>query len=397
MAKALVQIQAMWADDASLDLREPIRVPAGHQRVTFHFAGLSLAMNERVRYRYRLDGFDRAWSAMTAARDAVYTNLGPGTYQFRVMATNGEGLWNGTEAALGFAIAPALWQTNAFRLAVLLACAVGTWALLRLRTRQVARQISGRFEERLAERTRIAQELHDTLLQGLVSASMQLHVAAEQVPAELPVKKSIDRVLRLMETVVGEGRNAVKGLRSSVSSRDDLEQALSRVPEELGIPQESNFRVIIEGAPRPVQPVMRDELYRIGREAVVNALRHSGAQNVEVQLEYGSDELRMLVRDDGCGIDPQVLESGREGHWGIPGMRERAGRVGAVLRLWSRAAAGTEVELSIPGRLAFESPTPGHPLSWVTTWLRRRRAPSASSRIGRAAIPSDDESGGPTR
>jgi signal transduction histidine kinase/ligand-binding sensor domain-containing protein len=369
---ALVQIQAVTADDASLDLSAPIRIPAGRQRVAFRFAGLSLATNERVRYRYKLVGFDRGWSAPTAARDAVYTNLGPGPYQFVVMASNGEGRWNGREATVGFLIAPALWQTTWFRLSALLACAAGAWALIRLRTRQLARQLSGRFEERLAERTRIAQELHDTLLQGLVSASMQLHVASEQVPADLPAKASIGRVLKLMETVVGEGRNAVRGLRSSASPLDDLEEAFSRVPQELGIPQESSFRVIVEGAPRPLQPVLRDEVYRIGREALVNAFRHARAENVELQLEYGPGELRMLVRDDGCGMDQEVLESGREGHWGLPGMRERALRVGASLRLWSRADAGTEVELSVPGELAFPSLPPGRPWRWLTAWLRRK-------------------------
>ena len=212
-----------------------------------------------------------------------------------------------------------------------------------------------RLEERAAERTRIAQDLHDTVLQSVASAAMQLDVALDQLPANSPAKLRLSRVLELMRHVMEEGRNAVRGLRSSTSDSDDLGQAFSRIPQDLGIEVRIDFRVIVLGSPRRLRPLIRDEVYHIGRELLVNAFRHSRASRIEVELDYVRKRFRMVVRDDGCGIDPQVLHAGREGHWGLPGIRERAERVGARLRVWSRAAAGTEVALSIPGSVAFES------------------------------------------
>jgi signal transduction histidine kinase len=225
-----------------------------------------------------------------------------------------------------------------------------------------------RFEERLAERTRIAQELHDTLLQGFLSASMQLHVAADHVPRDSPAKPMLGSVLKLIEQVIEEGRNAIRGIRVSDRRSLDLEQAFTRLRDELeaqpanGVSpeKETGFRVIVEGRPRALHPILRDEAYRIGREALVNAYRHARADNIEVELEYTDRHVRIFVRDDGCGIDPQILSAGRDGHWGLTGMRERAERIGARLRVRSAASSGTEVELFIPGQIAFESQSAGH-------------------------------------
>ena len=199
------------------------------------------------------------------------------------------------------------------------------------RSRPILREMHARLEERLAERTRIAQDLHDTVLQGFLSASMQLHVAVDQLPANSPVKLRLSSVLELMRHVMEEGRNVVRGLRSSNTDSHDLEQAFSRIPQELGIEEQVDFRIIVLGSARLLHPVIRDEVYRIGREALVNAFRHSRASRIEVELEYAAKRFRIVVRDNGCGIDPQVLHSGRDGHWGLPGIRERAERVGAAV------------------------------------------------------------------
>ena len=210
-----------------------------------------------------------------------------------------------------------------------------------------------RLEERLAERTRIAQDLHDTVLQGIVSAAMQLHVAVDQLPTNSPATLRLGRVLELMRDAIEDGRNAIRGLRSSDSGSDDLGQEFSRIPQDLGIEVQIDFRVIVLGSARKLRPLIRDEVYHIGRELLVNAFRHSRASCIEVELDYAPKRFRMVVRDNGCGIDPQMLHAGREGHWGLPGMRERAERMGARLRVWSRAAAGTEVVLSVPNSIAF--------------------------------------------
>jgi signal transduction histidine kinase len=224
------------------------------------------------------------------------------------------------------------------------------------RLRSTFGEMRARLEERVAERIRIAEDLHDTVLQGILSAAMQLDVAVDQLPANSAAKLRLSRVRELITRAMEEGRNAVRGLRSSTSGFDDLGQAFSRIPQDLlGIEAQIDFRIILLGTARKLRPLIHDEVYHIGRELLVNAFRHSGASCIEVELEYGPKRFRMVVRDDGRGINPQVLRAGREGHWGLAGMRERAERVGAGLAAWSRAAAGTEVALSVPNSIAFES------------------------------------------
>ena len=370
---ALAQIEDVAADAAALDLRaDTVRVPAGAQRIRVSFTGLSFAVPERVRFRFRLDGFDRAWSEPGAARQTVYTNLPPGPYRFRVTASNSDGAWTGREATLSFIVSPAYWQTTWFRFSIAVLVLAGAWGLYRLRLLQLSRRLTVRFEERLAERTRIAQDLHDTLLQGFLSASMQLHVVADRVADDSPAKAPLARVLQLMTQVVEEGRNAVRGLRSTSAEVDDLEQAFCRIPAEVASEREVLFRVIVEGQPRRLHPLIRDDVHRIGREAAMNAYRHAEAAHIEVELEYTSRHLRLLVRDDGRGIDEEVLRSGRDGHWGLSGMRERAERIGARLEVWSRAGAGSEVALLVPNHVAFqESAASDARASWWRRLLRR--------------------------
>jgi signal transduction histidine kinase len=222
------------------------------------------------------------------------------------------------------------------------------WAITR-------RIILLRLEERIEERTRIARELHDTLLQGVISASMQLHIAVDSLPVDSPSRPAFARILQLTGQVIDDGRNAVRGFRATDIESHELGGALSRVPQELNFQDETDFRVIIEGHPQPLHPVIRDEVYAISREALVNALRHSKAAHIRIDLEYSTGQLRVLVRDDGCGIDKAVQATGRDGHWGLSGMRERAHRIGGKLKVLSRVGAGTEVELRVPGEIAFES------------------------------------------
>ena len=207
---------------------------------------------------------------------------------------------------------------------------------------------------RLEERTRIAQELHDTLLQSFLSASMQLNVVLDSVPSDSLVRPKLDWVLQLMNRGIDEGRNTIQGLRSSDSRTLDLVLALSLVRQELAVQPDIDFRVTVKGGQRPLSPHIRHEIYRIGREALVNAFCHSQGKCVECELEYADNDLLMRVRDDGCGIDDQVLRSGREGHWGLAGMRERAARIGGRLEIRSDGNGGTEVQLSIPGSIAFQ-------------------------------------------
>jgi signal transduction histidine kinase/ligand-binding sensor domain-containing protein len=371
-APALVHIEGITADGSAIRLQSGMRIPAAHQRFTFSYTGLSLSVPERVRFRYRLDGFDRDWSEPVTEREATYTNLDARPYRFRVMASNSDGLWNSVESAMQFEIAPVFWQTWWFRLAGILMIGVATLVFFRLRLMRLTKQMNMRFEERLAERTRIAQELHDTLLQGFLSASMQLDVANDRLAADSPAKPLVGRVLELMGLVIEEGRNAVRGLRSSKLNSPDLEQAFSQIRKEFPVQPQTEFRVIVEGTPRPLRSVIRDEVYLIGREALLNAFRHAHASDIEVELEYAASHLRVFVRDNGGGIDTQVLRSGRDGHWGLPGMKERTERIGGKLRVLSRAVAGTEVELSVPGQIAFEFRSEYHSDGWLSRLSRRK-------------------------
>jgi PAS domain S-box-containing protein len=209
---------------------------------------------------------------------------------------------------------------------------------------------------RLEERTRIAQELHDTLLQTFLSASMQLSTALDDIPPNSPVKPQLDRIHQIMNQGIAEGRNTIRDLRSSDSHTLDLVLALSRVQQELAIQRDIDFRVVVAGRQQPLRPSVQHETYCIGKEALLNAYRHSRANRVEFELEYTDTGLRMRIRDNGSGIDPHVLQAGRDGHWGLLGMRERATRIGGQLEISSSANAGTEVRLSIPNGIAFPGP-----------------------------------------
>jgi signal transduction histidine kinase len=330
-----------------------------------------LAARERSRFRYKLDGSDQGWSETVASRQVVYNHLGPGTYLFRIVASNSLGLWNGPETSVPFVIEPAFWQTWWFRVICFAWCCLAILALYRLRIHQLTNRLNVGFQERLAERTRIAQELHDTLLQGVLSASLQLDVAEDQLPADSPAKPLLKRVLQLMGAVTEEGRNALRGLRTTEMDHQSLETAFSRLRQEFPLDSKTDFRVIADSVTRPVRPMIRDEVYRIGREVLVNAFKHASANRIEVEVEYASRQLRVTVRDDGIGIDPHILHSGREGHWGLIGIRERSKRIGATLRLRSRTGAGTEVDLTVPGSIAFDDSNGATP-KWLR-WLSRER------------------------
>jgi signal transduction histidine kinase/ligand-binding sensor domain-containing protein len=353
-----VIITAVTSNGKTYDDSNTIDLPAQNDNLEIDYTALSLAIPERVLFRYKLDGVDRDWQNVGTRREAYYTKIRPGRYVFHVIACNNDGVWNQTGATLDLNVAPAWFQTIWFSILCVACVILLAAAFYRLRMRQVAASINARFDERLAERTRIAQELHDTLLQGFLSASMQVDVAADRLPPDSPVKALLDRALQVMRQVIDESRNAVRGLRLSHNSSLDLEQAFATIQQEFDTgnsPQQGlEFRIVSEGQRRPLHPLLRDEVYRIGREAVTNAFRHAHANRIEVELKYSSHQFQLRVSDDGCGIERGILLQGRDGHWGLPGMRERADRIGARLHVFSKPSAGTEVELSIPGRVAFQ-------------------------------------------
>ena len=280
---------------------------------------------------------------------------------------------------------PVFWQTWWFLLGSAFVFAIVVGTIFRVRMERMARQLKLRVEERVAERSRIAQELHDTLLQDFLSISMQLHVANDQLADDSPAKPVVTRVLGLMGRVIEEARNTVQGLRSSNWGSQDLEQALSRVPKELAVTQRARFRVIVEGTPRPLRPVIGDDIYLIGREAIANAFCHAGANDIECELSYDSNYVRLLVRDNGRGIDGDSLRSGHEGQSGLSAMRDRTDKIGAKLKVLSRSAAGTEIELSVPSEAAYLAPDDAWSVRWFSR-LNSQKTNGADSSIGRGQV-----------
>jgi len=355
-APAIVQVQTISADGSPVPIEGPVHIPGGDHRVTFGFAGLSMSVPESVRFRYRLDKYDSQWSDPTSLREAGYTNLEPGTYRFRVVASNPDGVWNGTEAAIAVEVDPMWWQTWWLRMGVVMACGGAIIAYIRFRMQRLTSRLSLRFEERLAERTRIARDLHDTLLQSFHGLMFRYQAARNMLPRRPEeAMEALDGALGRTEQAIAEGRDAIHNLRASTTVTNELAQAVTALGNEMSRESSNSarFHLAVEGSPHELHPILRDEVYAIAREAVRNAFRHAQAHDIEVEIRYNASSFRLRVRDDGRGIDPAIAAEGRAGHYGVPGMRERAKRIGGKLDVWTKTGAGTEVELSIPGSIAY--------------------------------------------
>jgi signal transduction histidine kinase/ligand-binding sensor domain-containing protein len=358
-----IHIEQITADrktyEAPSDANRRLPLPALVRDLEIDYTALSLVAAEKVLFRYRLEGWDQDWQDVGNRRQAFYSNLPPRDYRFRVAACNNSGVWNETGATFDFSIAPAYYQTTWFRLSCAAAFLALLGALYQLRLKQVARQFNMRMEERVNERTRIARDLHDTLLQSFQGVLLKFHAVSFMLP-DRPAEagKMLEGVIEQARQSIAEGRDAVQGLRSSTVITNDLARAITRLGEELATDQTSGnppgFRVHVEGASRDLAPLVRDEVYRIAGEALRNAFRHARAARIEVEIRYDHRQFRLRVRDDGKGLEPKVLsEGGRAGHHGLPGMHERAKLVGGKLAIWSKLDSGTEAELTIPAAVAY--------------------------------------------
>lgn len=248
---------------------------------------------------------------------------------------------------------PVFWQKWWFRVSAGLAFVLTLLALYRRRLRRLTRQLNLRFEERLAERTRIARELHDTLLQDVLSLSMQLHVVVDNLPDDSAARNQLRHIQQLIGRVVDEGRNTLRGLRTDGGASTELNDAFSLIPQDLDSRRQIDYRVTIRGSPRPLHPIIRDEVYGIGQEALVDAFRRPGATAVGVEIDYSKARLRVLVRADGAGPGSHAQGARPEISPDLSRMRERAVKIGGRLKVRNRPAAGIEVELSVPGDVAF--------------------------------------------
>lgn len=350
-----VMIESLTADGARVDGAASPELAADTKRVVIDYTALSLSAPESLHFRYRLDGYDTGWQDAGRQRQAVYTGLDAGRYRFRVIADSQDGVPSAQEAQVAFSIPPVFYRRPLFLvLASLLAGAI-FWLVYRMELRRSAEQLRARLEERHGERERIARELHDTLLQGVQGLMLRFQAVADMIPENQPARRSLEQALDRADQVLEEGRDRVRDLRRRGGRNDDLADALAAVGAECRrTVGQATFGLTVKGSTSPLQLLVRDEAYRIGHEAIVNAYAHANAKRVQVEIVHSPRMLRLSVVDDGCGIDPSYLTPiGRPDHWGLRGMHERAHKIGATLEVISAPGRGTEIRLVVKASLAY--------------------------------------------
>jgi signal transduction histidine kinase/ligand-binding sensor domain-containing protein len=357
-----VYVESVTADHTQYAGQDGLRLPALVRDIQIDYTSPSFSIPKKVNFRYRLESNDSNWQDAGTRRQAFYTNLRPGQYRFTVIASDGNGLWNMQGATLQFSVAPAWFQTMWLRTL----CVVAFFALLgglyQMRLRQVRHQFNVSLEARVSERTRIARELHDTLLQSFNALLLRFQTAADLLstrPDE--ARRALESTIDQTAQALIEGRDAVQQLRSTNQGSNDLVGALGSLGKALAADGSNReppaFRLEVEGTPQDLLPITRDEVYRIAGEALRNAFRHARARQVEVEIRYDRQQLRLRIRDDGRGIDPQFLRSDDlSKHYGLRGMQERAQLLRGTLTIWSELNSGTEIDLTVPSSGAYTKP-----------------------------------------
>jgi signal transduction histidine kinase len=349
-----VHVLELTADGRSVAAANGLKITPHTRNLQISYTGISLSEPRKVRFRYRLEGFEPGWQDAGTRRNAFYTNLRPGHYRFQVLAANNDGIWNETGDSITFELLPAFYQTLWFLVLCIFVISSLAFMLYRVRVRSAAREVQARFEERMSERTRIAQDLHDNLVQEMTGISLQLEIADEVTPLGSTAKGPLQRALNLSRTALANGRSALHILRQRPFSAADIEGTLRDTVQSMTGSQ-GGIQIIRSGTESPIQPAPGEEMIQIVREALRNAIRHAGQNNVIVNSEYGDHYHQLTVHDNGPGISEGILQGGRPGHFGIAGMRERAERIGASLAVSSSPSTGTQWILRVPAQIAYEA------------------------------------------
>lgn len=339
-------------------------LPPGTHHVELRFDSISLASPEKIRFQYRMDGVDPVWLDADNSLTAVYNRIPIGTHAFRIRASNSAGVWDRSGISFPVTQKPYFYQTGWFRLVVAMALVLTLTGAYRLHLYQLRAQMHARLDERVLERTRVARELHDTLLGTFQELLLMFHAVSMLPGRPVEAKQRLEDAVDRAAQPITEGRDAVQGFRTSTIERNDLAEAIRTLGEELAAdPTNQNavaFCVAVEGKSRNLRPIVRDEVYRIAAEGIRNAFRHANAKRIEVEIRYDDRQLFVKVRDNGKGIDGKFFsDDGREGHYGLRGMRERAKFIGGQLTVRSEPGSGTEVELSIPTVRVYIASTEG--------------------------------------
>jgi signal transduction histidine kinase len=350
-----VTIEGLFSGGRAYSLAHEAELPAHTTDFEVDYTALSLSMPSRVHFKYKLDGVDIDWKDAGTRRQAFYTNVPPGHHAFHVIAANEDGLWNETGATAGLLLLPAFYQTRWFYTLCAIAVVALLWGLYRVRLQQLNHQFRTRMSVRLRERERIARELHDTLLQSTQGLILVFQGFAGRLVNADPMRTEMEAALDQADQLLNEARDGVSDIRNTDIGAD-LPQAISRLGNEILAAAPVQFKAFVTGSPQPLVPAIAEDMHRIGREALTNIVNHAHATEIEVELAYDAKEMRLRVRDNGKGVDADVLKAGaRQGHFGLQGMRERAKRMGADLNIWSGVGAGTEVELKVPAQIAYHS------------------------------------------
>ncbi|SEG37010.1 ligand-binding sensor domain-containing protein [Bryocella elongata] len=366
---AAPQIQSVETDAGPVPMGSGALIPAGSRRVVFHYTGIYLRDPTRIQFRYQLENFDEGWSAPTGEHAAVYTNLAPGTYRFRVMATNGNGSWDAIDSTQTITVRPLLWQSWPFKIAFFVSfLLLGVW-IYRARIHFLISQANMRSEERLIERTAIARELHDTLLQSFHALILFFQMGVDQIPEDTAARGLLEDALKQSDDIMREGRERLVSLRATMAS-PELNRIFAAACETLYQLYPCEYTITVQGEPRAMQAIAQEELAYLGREALNNAFRHAKATRIEVWLYYKPERFRIIISDNGQGIPDAVMRFGaREGHWGLTGMRERARKIGANFHLHTRPDTGTLVDVKLDAPLIYESHARTHHQSWLAPWI----------------------------
>jgi len=365
-----VHIETVAADGQPYDITgNAVALRSSVTNLEIHYSALTFVKPDKVKFRYRLVGLSHDWLDAGSRREAIYNNLAPGKYTFQVAAANSDGIWNNEGATLDFSVAPAWFQTKWFFGMCVVSGIVLIWAFYRLRVQQIHKSLSTRFDERLAERTRVARELHDTFLQTIQGSKLVADNALKKSDDPERMRRAVEQLSVWLGQATQDGGAVLSSLRTSTTQQNDLAEAFKRATEECRLlgPTEASFSVI--GDAKELRPVVRDELYRVGYEAIRNACTHSKGSRLKVELKYGL-HLALHVKDNGVGIDPTIGDHGKAGHFGLQGMRERVARIGAKLTIVSSAGSGTEITVVVPGGIVFREPS-ASPLDKMKTILRR--------------------------
>ncbi|MBT9331905.1 sensor histidine kinase [Paracidobacterium acidisoli] len=339
----LVAIEQVSVDDAPVNTAdEALRIAPGHIRYEFRYAGLSFVSPQKVRYRYRLDGFDHGWVDANGRRAAYYTNLPHGQYVFRVMARNNDGVWSEQAAAVAFTIEPHFYQTLWFELLAALGCIVLGYEAWRWRIRRVESE----FQAVLRERTRIAREIHDTLAQGFVAVSVQLEIVSRLLQSSAETAKAhLESARSLVRSSLEDARTSIWELRSQGAAQEDLAARMKKMLQQVTQPASIRTQMQVSGTYRALDPAVEAELLRIAQEAVVNAVRHAEPSEIQLRLRFEEQRVELSVSDNGKGFAGPPPNGG-SGHFGLTGMRERAEKIGGTLTVDSHPGEGTRVRLT---------------------------------------------------